>query len=140
MTDVDPAQAPQQIGNPFLNEAVLEMSWRERGGFGGFFSGRQSLALSYWFLGVTMSVVLTAAAYLTAQIVGNRGGRVMMYGVGLVAFSRMISWYAVLKCRRNTSSELWTAAALITILVDVVYGFLTWPMFLWLAQATGSPA
>jgi hypothetical protein len=115
----------------YLREDLLDKNWRERDGLLGLFNGRQSLALAFWGLGVCASLIMTVV-FMPPSLLrnGHNEKAIMAWGIVSIAVTRMCAWYAIIRCRRNTTSELLSALALVAVALDMVFGLITWPIAL----------
>jgi hypothetical protein len=105
--------------------------WAQRGGLRGCFDGRQSLAVAFWLFGVAMSVAITIGGAALSNALGPSAFRGVLFTTTLaIIITRIAAWYAIVKCRRNTSSPIFTALALIIVAFDIVFGTVKWPAML----------
>jgi hypothetical protein len=105
-----------------------DLAWSQRGGWRGCFDGRQSLAASFWLLGVGVSVLLTVSGRLVADALPFDAFRTvtLLTTLAIIA-TRVFAWYSIIKCRRNTAHPVFTALALILVSLDIVFGVFRWP-------------
>jgi hypothetical protein len=124
----DPSQ-PQAL--PDAQDAAPappSSSWTQRGGLRGCFDGRQSLALTFWFLGVAVSAAIFIGGATLSNVLQADAFRSVLFATTLaIMIARIAAWYAIVKCRRNTRSPVFTALALISVAFDIVFSTVRWP-------------
>jgi hypothetical protein len=131
MLDLENSAADSQHVIPSRTAGEFLGSWRELDGLRGCFTGRQTLGRPFWLLGVGATVLITVTGSLASKLLGFQYFLdVLTATTVLLACSRACAWYCIVKCRRNTSSELFTALALMIVVVDIVYGLMKWPTIL----------
>lgn len=127
----DPSQPRALSDAQPAAHAPAASSWTQRGGVRGCFDGRQSLAATFWLLGVGVAAVLMVVGLLlSAGSQAESFGGVLFTTTLLTLITRAAAWYAIVQCRRNTSSPAFTAMALIAVALDMVYGSVKWPSIL----------
>jgi len=106
-------------------------AWRARDGLRGFLNGKQSLALAFWVLGVGVAVLITVAGLVIDDALPREAFLQVLLATTLATIlTRILAWYAIIKCRRNTSSEVFSALALTAVALDIVMGAFRWPALL----------
>ena len=94
------------------------------GGFMGFIRGTQSLAAAFWGVGVMPAIILMLAA---VAIAGSPYFLELILALTIVAvLTRVVAWYSIFKCRKNTSSEAYTIIALIVVGLDIIHKAVMW--------------
>ena len=127
MSDPRPPQEESQPANS-SPPASTASPWSQRGGWRGCFDGRQGLAASFWILGVGVTALLTVAETLITFGLPMESFRTVPLVTTLaIIATRIIAWYSILKCRRNTRSPVFTALALMIVSLDIVFGVFRWP-------------
>jgi hypothetical protein len=127
----DPSQAPAPPLTAAGPQRPPDFAWRERGGLRGFFDGRQSLALAFWLLGVGVALLITVVGLGFDAALPRAAFIHVLLGTTLATIvTRIIAWYCILACRRNTRSEVFSALALSAVALDIVMGAFRWPALL----------
>jgi hypothetical protein len=129
MSDPSPPQALPDA--PDEARAPAGSTWAQRGGLRGCFDGRQSLAATFWVLGVGVSgAIMIAGLVISAGLQTEAFGVVLFSTTLLPMITRAAAWYAIVQCRHNTRSPVFTALALIAVALDMVFGTVKWPAIL----------
>ena len=116
-------------------EEILASPWSDRGGIRGAMRGTHSLGYSYWMIGIVMPAGLLFLSFIVAKLIPHSySDKVMFLGFAMVALMRVVSWYCVFKCRRNTVHGAYKGLALMSVITDVNLGFIKWPI-LWFMVA-----
>lgn len=127
----DPSQPPAP---PPTRDAVQDpapSTWLEHGGVRGFLDGRQSLVLAFWVLGVGVAVLIALAGLAIDQVLPREAFlQVLLLTTLATIATRVLAWYAIIRCRRNTSSDVFSAMALTAVAFDIVMGVFKWPAVL----------
>jgi hypothetical protein len=127
----DPSQPPAP---PPTQDAVpdpVPSPWLERGGVRGFLDGRQSLALAFWVVGVGVAACIALAGMAIDQVLRQEAFlQVLLLTTLATIATRILAWYAIIRCRRNTSSDVFSALALTAVSFDIVMGVFKWPAVL----------
>lgn len=127
----DPSQPRALPSAPDDGPAPASSTWTQRGGLRGCFDGRQGLALTFWLLGVGLSVAITLVGNILANVLSYDAFRgVTLATAILVGGARIAAWYAIIRCRHNTRSAVFTALALSVVGIDLVLGAFRLPAIL----------
>jgi hypothetical protein len=80
---------------------------------------------------VSVSLAITIAGLLIAAGVDTEAfGSLLFTTTLLTMVTRVAAWYAIVRCRRNTSSPVFTALALLAVALDMLFGVVKWPPIL----------
>jgi hypothetical protein len=134
----DPRQPLEESQPPASTSSEpADLTWSQRGGWRGCFDGRQSLAVSFWLLGVGVTVLLTVSGrVIEAMLAFDTFVTVTLCTTLAIVATRILAWYSIIKCRRNTTRPVFTALALTVVSLDIVFGVFRWPAML-TAMITG---
>ena len=89
------------------------------------------MAVSFWLLGVGVTVLLTVSGRLIAAALPyDAFVTVTLCTTLAIIATRILAWYSILKCRRNTSRPAFSALALVLVSLDIVFGVFRWPAML----------
>jgi hypothetical protein len=127
----DPSQPQVLPGAQADAPAPASSTWTQRGGLRGCFDGRQHLALTFWLLGVAASVLISIAGNALANGLPYEAFRGVSLATAIVVGgARIAAWYAIIRCRHNTRSAVFTALALSAVGIDIVRGAFKLPTML----------
>jgi hypothetical protein len=126
-----PSQPPAPSATQHAVQDPAPSTWLEQGGVRGFLDGRQSLALAFWVLGVGVAVFIALAGLAIDQVLPRDAFlQVLLLTTLLTIATRVFAWYAIIRCRRNTRSDIFSAMALTAVAFDIVMGVFKWPAVL----------
>lgn len=94
----------------------------------GFFKGTQSLASAFWLLGVVPAITALLAVMMIKQIIDPSFAKLMLITFCLTIPFRLVAWFSVFRCIKNTNHAMWSGLAGVIVVVDILHKAIFWPI------------